>query len=56
MRGSIPVFWSQKTKKQKVVISNVSEMTVERAFDAHMQDLIRHYKLIVFLNLLSKEK
>jgi len=31
-------------------------MTVERAFDAHMQDLIRHYKLIVFLNLLSKEK
>ena len=56
VRGSVPVFWSQKTKKNKVVISNVSEMIVERAFDAHMQDLMRNYKLIVFLNLLSKEK
>ncbi len=56
VRGSVPIFWSQKTKKQKVVISNVSEMTVERSFDAHMQDLMKSYKLVVFLNLLSKEK
>jgi hypothetical protein len=36
IRGSVPVFWSQKTKKQKVVISNVSEVIVEKSFDAHM--------------------
>ena len=56
IRGSIPIFWTQKPKKQKVVISNVSDKILEAAFDRHMRDIIAQYNLVVFLNLLSKEK
>ena len=53
IRGSIPIFWTQKPKKQKVVISNVSDKILEAAFDRHMRDMLAQYNLVVFLNLLS---
>lgn len=56
IRGSIPIFWTQKVKKQKVVISNVSDKQLDYAFDQHINDMLTKYSLIVFLNLLSKEK
>jgi len=38
------------------VISNINESLLDKAFDSHMRDLLLGYNLIVFLNLLSKEK
>lgn len=56
IRGSMPIFWTQKLKKQKVVIANVSDKILDSAFDQHIRDMLTRYNLIVFLNLLSKEK
>jgi hypothetical protein len=57
VRGSLPVLWHQKThKSDRVVISNVSETIQQKAFAAHFQDVLRGYRQVVFLNLLSKDK
>jgi hypothetical protein len=50
------LFWSQKAKKQKVVIANVSDQICEKAFDAHFSDMISTYNCVVFLDLLSQSK
>ena len=54
MRGSVPLFWTQKSKSAKVSLKD--SLLTEQAFDSHITSLVQQYGLVVFLNLLSKEK
>ena len=53
IRGSVPLFWSQKSKNNKVKIKDHKK--TEPAFDKHFQDILQEYSQIFFLNLLAGE-
>jgi len=55
IRGSVPLFWAQKAKKQKVTLKQNQRLT-EIAFNTHMHSIIDQYTRIVFLNLLAHDK
>lgn len=55
IRGSVPVFWSQKSSSRNIKIKTDHSLT-ELSFGAHMQSLIENYQRVVILNLLSEQK
>ena len=55
IRGSVPLFWTQKAKKQsKVTIKSTSQNKL--AFTRHFDELLRKYSRVLVLNLLSQSK
>ena len=50
VRGSLPLFWAQKVKGERVKIGN----DAANAFDEHFQDLFSLYSIVTMLNLLSQ--
>lgn len=57
IRGSIPLFWEQKQKGLKTVISVKRSLALsERHFLIHMNDIISRYKEITIINLVSAQK
>ena len=53
VRGSLPLFWSQKLRSQKIKVYSLNQTLTDTAFEAHMRDLSSQYNSIVMLNLLS---
>ena len=57
IRGSIPLFWEQKQKGLKTVISVKRSLALtERLYLIHMNDIISRYKQITMVNLVSAQK
>ena len=55
VRGSVPIFWEQKGLIEDVVITKNSELT-HRSFKRHFEDLVKIYKDIYCVDLLSDTK
>ena len=56
VRGSVPIFWQQKTGiNAETSITRAHELT-SKVFDKHLQDLSTDYKLVLFINLLQKAR
>ena len=53
IRGSVPLFWTQKAKKQSKVSFKDSKSKNKLAFDTHFDELLRKYSRVYVLNLLS---
>ena len=53
IRGSVPLFWTQKAKKQSKVAFKDSIQKNKLAFDAHFDQLLKSYNRVYVLNLLS---
>lgn len=55
IRGSIPLFWEQKQKGIKNVISiKRSEELTSNVFEGHLQEISSDYKRVVMINLVKK--
>ena len=42
IRGSVPLFWSQKSKNNKIKIKDHKK--TEQAFDKHFKDILEAYR------------
>lgn len=55
IRGSVPVFWRQKSVFSKIKLTRTPELCFP-AFARHFDSLISRYKRVVIVNLLSDKK
>jgi hypothetical protein len=55
LRGSVPVFWSQKSVLTKIRLTRTPELSFP-AFAKHFDRLIKLYKRVIVINLLSNKK
>eukprot|EP00826_Nyctotherus_ovalis_P054355 TRINITY_DN7113_c0_g1_i15.p1 TRINITY_DN7113_c0_g1~~TRINITY_DN7113_c0_g1_i15.p1 ORF type:complete len:279 (+),score=57.56 TRINITY_DN7113_c0_g1_i15:362-1198(+) len=55
IRGSVPVFWRQKSVFSKIKLTRTPELSFP-AFAKHFDNLIKHYKRVIIINLLSDKK
>lgn len=55
IRGSVPVFWQQTGVTASLALTRSRELTTQ-AFLKHIESLVKHYKHVLFVNLLSSTK
>lgn len=55
IRGSVPVFWQQKGLNAHTSIKRSHDIT-SKVFDKHLSDLVKDYRLVIFINLLQKAR
>lgn len=56
IRGSVPIFWQQKTGiNAETTVTRTHELT-SKVFDKHLQDLTNDYKFVIMINLLQKAR
>jgi len=55
LRGSVPVFWKQKSVLSKIKLTRTPELSFP-AFAKHFDQLIKLYKRVIIINLLSDKK
>lgn len=55
LRGSVPVFWEQMGVSASITLTRSHELTTQ-AFMKHFEGLVRHYRHVMIVNLLSAGK
>lgn len=55
IRGSVPIFWKQKSVFSKIKLTRAPELSFP-AFSKHFDHLIKLYKRVIIINLLSEKK
>ncbi len=55
IRGSVPLFWSQKVLTGQTTIKRSKELT-QKVFNKHINEITNDYKLCIFINLLQKAR
>ncbi len=55
IRGSVPLFWTQKTISQDTSVKRSAENTL-KVFEKHIDELVKDYKLGLFINLLQRNR